>query len=166
MIDPSIIAIWALALGLFAFAATKPGGLHRRALTMALRQLALIGPRLVIAMLAAGFIARLVPTEPIAAALGPDSGWRGILLASVVGGMVPSGPLVSFPIVLILDRNGAGWPQIVAFLSAWSVFALHRVIAWEIPLMGWRFSRLRLACSLPIPPLAGFGVGWLMGWLA
>ena len=43
----------------------------------------------------------------------------------------------------------------IAFLTAWSVFAFHRVLIYEITLMGWRFSAVRLISSLILPPLAG-----------
>ena len=40
-------------------------------------------------------------------------------------------------------------------MPAWSVFAFHRVLIYEITLMGWRFSAIRLISSLILPPLAG-----------
>jgi uncharacterized membrane protein YraQ (UPF0718 family) len=68
---------------------------------------------------------------------------------------VPSGPIVSFPLVVVLWKAGAGLPQLVAFLTAWSVFAFHRVLIYESTLMGWRFVALRLVASLVLPVLAG-----------
>jgi hypothetical protein len=35
------------------------------------------------------------------------------------------------------------------------VFAIHRIIIYEIPLMGLRFSTIRLVSSLPLPLIAG-----------
>jgi hypothetical protein len=49
----------------------------------------------------------------------------------------------------------SGLPQLVAFLTAWSVFAFHRVLIYEATLMGWRFVALRLTASLVLPLLAG-----------
>jgi uncharacterized membrane protein YraQ (UPF0718 family) len=108
-----------------------------------------------VAILLAGFAAVMIPGEPVAGALGPDSGFVGILVASVAGGFVPSGPIVSFPLVVVLWKAGAGLPQLVAFLTAWSVFAFHRVLIYESTLMGWRFVALRLVASLVLPVLAG-----------
>ena len=100
-------------------------------------------------------MSKLVPSGPIAHHIGPDSGLYGILLASLIGGFIPSGPSVSFPVVVILLQAGAGFPQVVAFLSAWSVVALHRMLIYEIPLMGWRFSLVRVVSALPLAPLSG-----------
>ena len=108
-----------------------------------------------LALLAAAFLAQVIPTEGVGAVLGPDTGMSGILLASVIGGVMPGGPMTSFPIALIVWQSGAGTAQTVAFLAGWSVFALHRVLAYEAPLMGWRFSGLRLASCFFLPPLAG-----------
>lgn len=47
---------------------------------------------------------------------------------------------------------GAGLPQLVAFLTAWSVLALHRVLMYEAALMGWLFSVTRLTSSLILAP--------------
>jgi len=113
-----------------------------------------------VALLTAGFVAKLMPGEPIAALIGPESGWRGILVASLTGGFVPAGPIISFPLVVVLYKAGAGIPQIVAFLTAWSVFAFHRVLIYESTLMGWRFSVVRLVSSVILPPLSGlFALG-------
>ena len=43
----------------------------------------------------------------------------------------------------------------VAFLSAWALLALHRLVAWEVPILGWRFAALRYASCLVLPFLAG-----------
>jgi uncharacterized membrane protein YraQ (UPF0718 family) len=130
--------------------------LHRRAASTAVDQFVRMLPRLTCALLAAGFLGTLVPAEPIGSWLGAESGAKGILVASLLGGFTPGGPIVSFPIVVVLRDAGAGLPQLVAFLTAWSVFAFHRVLVYELTLMGWRFSATRLVASLVLPPLAGF----------
>ena len=97
----------------------------------------------------------LVPGEPVARYIGPDSGFPALLVASVVGGFVPGGPILSFPLVVVLYKAEAGLPQLIAFLTAWSVFAFHRVLIYELTIMGWRFSAVRLLSSLVLPPIAG-----------
>ena len=134
----------------------------RLGLEISAERFAGIIPRIAVALLTAGFVAMLMPGEPIAAAIGPESGWRGILIASLAGGFVPAGPIISFPLVVVLYKAGAGIPQLVAFLTAWSVFAFHRVLIYEMTLMGWRFSAVRFVSSLVLPLLAGFFAAGLM----
>jgi uncharacterized membrane protein YraQ (UPF0718 family) len=150
----ALAAVAALIVAARAPATARPR--LGQASTEAFEQFLLFLPRITIAIVAAGFIARLLPNAVAAHLIGPESGAKGILIASVVGGFVPSGPFVSFPIVVALDKAGAGTPQLIAFLTAWSVFAFHRVLIYESTLMGWRFSATRLVASLPLPPAAGF----------
>lgn len=159
---PATIFLWMLAAGLGVLAYTRPGELHRTGAALAWKHSLQILPRVVMAVMTAGFLGELLPEDMIAAWLGDESGMQGVLIASVIGGFVPGGPVLSFPIAAALMKTGAGWPQLTAFLVAWSVFAIHRVIAFEIPLMGWRFSLLRFLSSLVLPPLAGLLVGFLM----
>jgi uncharacterized membrane protein YraQ (UPF0718 family) len=148
--------LWALVLVLGALAALKPGRLHAKAGALAANQLVRILPRLALALLIAGFLGTLLPGELVGVLIGPESGPYGILLASAAGGFTPGGPMISFPILVVLREVGAGLPQLIAFLTAWSVFAFHRVLIYEATLMGWRFSGTRLFASLLLPPLAGF----------
>ena len=55
----------------------------------------------------------------------------------------------------VMIRAGAAVGPVVAFLTGWSVLALHRTVAWEIPILGIRFALLRWGVSLLLPVLAG-----------
>jgi uncharacterized membrane protein YraQ (UPF0718 family) len=59
------------------------------------------------------------------------------------------------PIAAVMIKSGAGSGPIVAFIAGWSLLALHRFIAWEVPLLGWRFALLRYSVCLVLPPIAG-----------
>ena len=154
------IIMWVLTLLLGAIAYGRPGQVHKEGLRLALEQFRNIVPRVVMAVLTASFLGSLVPEELIASWLGAGTGIGGILVAAVIGGFVPGGPMLSFPVAVVLLKTGAGIPQLTAFLAAWSVFAMHRMISYEMPLMGWRFSMVRLVASLALPVAAG-----LMAWL-
>ena len=112
-------------------------------------------PILVVSFLAAGFAERLIPQEWVRTELGSESGVRGILLASAAGVVTPAGPFVSMPIAAVMIRSGAGSGPVVAFLSAWSLLAVHRLVAWEVPILGWHFALLRYAICLVLPVIAG-----------
>ena len=154
MISGALI-LWLLALVLAFIALRRSTAKARVAIATAGERFLEIMPRIALALMAAGFIGVLIPSEPVARYIGAESGFPGILLASVVGGFVPGGPILSFPLVVVLYKAGAGLPQVVAFLTAWSVFAFHRILIYEITLMGWRFSAVRLISSIILPPLAG-----------
>ena len=110
------------------------------------------GPVVAVSFLAAGLVETLVPETWLREHLGPQSGFRGLVLATGVGILTPSGPFVVFPLAAALLRNGAGVGVVVAYVCAWSLLAAHRFIAWEIPILGLRLAALRwlLCCALPI----------------
>lgn len=151
-----LVCVWLLWRG--------PPARAARALETARYQGLFMGLRFPFAMLGAGFVATLLPEQLVGEFLGGESGWRGILLASLVGGLVPSGPIISFPLTLALAKMGVGVPQLVAFLSAWSVLSVHRMITWELPLLDLRFNVARYAASLVLPPLSGGLAALLMGF--
>lgn len=154
MFDSASI-LWLIALVFGILVARRDINLFARAVRSAVENLAVIMPRICLALLLAGFVAKLIPTEMIGHLIGYDSGWRGIALACVFGGMMPSGPMIAFPVVVVLRGAEAGAPQIITFLTAWSVFAWHRMLIYEINMLGWHFTAVRLGSSLALPPIAG-----------
>ena len=107
------------------------------------------------ALLAAGFLSPLVPGDLVARWLGDSAGLTGIMIAMLAGWCLPVPPVIFFPIIAVLLKAGAGLPQMTALIAAWNVFALHRTLPMELPLMGRYFVTLRLLSSLALPPLAG-----------
>jgi uncharacterized membrane protein YraQ (UPF0718 family) len=113
-------------------------------------------PMIIVSFLAAGFADQLIPPAWVRQQLGADSGLRGIALATGVGILTPAGPFVSMPIAAAMIRTGAGAGPVVAFLSSWSLLAIHRLVAWEVPILGWRVALLRYVTCAALPIIAGF----------
>ncbi len=133
----------------------------RRATSFTQQEFVRIIVRLPFALMAAACIAELVPEQALAAVLGPETGLLGIVAASIFGGFLPGGPIVSFPIAILFAHQGAGGPQVIALITGWSVYAFHRIISFESPIMGWPFVGLRMAASWFVPPAAGILAGLL-----
>lgn len=112
-------------------------------------------PLVVTAIFVASLFSSVAPRELIVRVLGQDSGMRGLFLATGLGSIMPGGPFVSFPLVLALSRAGAAVGPVIAFITAWSVIGISRVIVWELPFLGPEFAVLRYVSSLPLPILAG-----------
>lgn len=108
-----------------------------------------------LSFLAAGLAEVLIPHELVEGALGEDSGLRGIVLAAAAGALTPSGPFVSLPVAAALLRSGAAVGPVVAFVSGWAMLAVHRLVAWEVPILGVRLALLRYGLSLLLPVVAG-----------
>lgn len=156
MIDGTLLLMLALLAALAAFAHAQGGSeLLASGFGEGGRMLVRFGPVIVVSFLAAGFAEALIPQEWVRERLDAGSGMTGILLGAGVGIITPAGPFVSMPIAAIMIRSGAGAGPVVAFLSAWSLLALHRFVAWEVPILGWRFAALRYLTCIVLPILAG-----------
>jgi hypothetical protein len=114
-------------------------------------------PRIAVGMIGSGFIAEILPSQLIPSWLGADSGFTGLLIATICGTLTPGGPVVGFAIATAALKSGAGAPQVIAYSVAWALFALQRVIVFEIPMMPAKVVWLRVAVSLPLPFLAAWG---------
>lgn len=117
-----------------------------------------IGLIVLVSLLVAGVAEVLVPRSWVESAMGDSAGLRGIAIGALAGAMTPAGPYVAMPIAAVLMRSGAGLGPVVAFVVSWSLLAIHRLFAWEIPLMGLRFALVRFSLCLVLP--------FLLGWIA
>jgi uncharacterized membrane protein YraQ (UPF0718 family) len=152
----SQILLMVVALGVFALALHRGGpSAGTRALRDTGESIARVLPIMLVAIPMAALLSQLIPPQMAAAWLGPESGMTGILVASAVGGFIPGGPFVSFPLVLTFIKAGAGAPQMVALITAWGVLGVHRVLTWELPVLGPRFAAIRLISGAALPVLAG-----------
>ena len=150
------IALWTIVvvLGVTLFLRDQP--MFADSLRFARREFFALLPRIAIGMLGAGFIAELLPSQLIPAWLGAETGTPGLALASLLGALTPGGPVVGFAIATAALKSGAGAPQIIAYTTAWALFAIPRVLVFEIPSMPARVVWLRVAVSLPLPFLAAW----------
>ena len=111
-------------------------------------------PRIGVGVIGSGFIAEVVPKALVAPWLGPESGLLGVVIATLGGALTPGGPVVGFSIGAAALKSGAGAPQVIAYSTAWALYAIHRLVIWEVPLMPARVVWLRAAVSLPLPFIA------------
>ena len=150
MNDAGALVLYGGGVLLGGIAIARRDGSFRDGLSRALEQAVLILPRLVFALIAASFIVRLIPTDLVVEYLGAEAGIKGIVIGSLAGLVVPSGPPVAFAVAASFALEGASVPALVAFLTAWSVFAAHRVFIFELPLLGARdgTAAFAMACHV------------------
>jgi uncharacterized membrane protein YraQ (UPF0718 family) len=139
-----ILILYSMAGILMALALSRGDGSFRLGLRRALEQFLILAPRMFCALIAAGFIAKLIPSEFIARYLGSEAGMIAVLIASATGIAIPAGPVIAFSIAAVFAQAGASVPALIAFITSWSIFAAHRIFIYEIPLLGLSFLRLRL----------------------
>jgi len=145
----------ALALVLLVVAYRRGEGRAVEGLKSSGTMLLEILPLLVCAFVVAGLAQVLLPQQLLARWVGAESGWRGLFLGTVAGGLAPGGPYVSLPIVAALLKAGAGTGTMVAFLTGWSLWAVAR-LPMEVGILGWKFTLVRVASTFFFPPIAGW----------
>lgn len=155
MTSTGAVFIYLLAGTMAAIALSRRDEKARAGFVRAAEQIVILLPRMVLALVAAGFMVMLIPAELIGRYLGEEAGLTGILIGSAAGLLVPSGGLIAFALAAAFANKGAETPALIAFLTGWSVFALHRIFIFEVPLLGVHFARMRLVSVLLLPPLAG-----------
>jgi uncharacterized membrane protein YraQ (UPF0718 family) len=153
MLIPTVIMA-AIALITFILAYNKGEGQHIIGIQSAWKMTIEILPLLVFAFIVAGMIQVLLPQELLNKWVGVESGWRGLFIGTIAGGLSPGGPYVSLPVVAGLLKSGASAGTMVAFLTGWSLWAVTR-LPMEFGILGWKFTIIRLASTFIFPPIAG-----------
>ena len=111
-------------------------------------------PRICVGVLGSGFIAAALPQDFVVRWLGSSSGIIGIAIAVAAGAATPGGPMVGFAIGAAALKGGAGAPQVIAYSTAWALYAFPRLLSYELPIMPARVVWLRVLSTLPLPFIA------------
>ncbi len=133
---------------------SRGSGEHITGLKNAITMTTQILPLLLAAFIVAGMIQVLIPQELIARWVGAESGFKGIVIGTIAGGLSPGGPYVSLPIAAGLLHAGASLGTMVAYLTGWSLWAIAR-LPMEVGIMGWRFTLVRMISTFLLPFVAG-----------
>jgi uncharacterized membrane protein YraQ (UPF0718 family) len=133
-------------LGEQAFATAVRGEFGMVVLTM---------PRILVALGVAGLIWVMLPRERLVGLVGQESGLRGLLIAEAAGMVTPGGPVSAFSLLAVLGGGGADRGAMVAYITAWSMLGLQRILVWDVPFMGPEFSATRFTVCLLLPIIAG-----------
>lgn len=160
--NTATITLVILAAGLWLYAWRRGDGSHQRGLVQGWRTLRRTLVLLLIAFTITGYVEVLLPIDLVQSWLGPNSGWRGLLLGEGVGLMLPGGPYVIFPLIAVFYNAGAGLGPAVTVVTTWTMLSPLR-LGFEIPFMGWRFTVIRIGLSLIFPLLAGLAAQFFFG---
>ena len=118
-----ILGTLALYVYLAVFRPEDARASARRGVSMLTRLLTLI----VAALLLASAVQTLVPAESIRSTVGASAGPTGVVLAGLVGGVLPGGPYAVYPIIAGVAATGAGTAAVLAMLVGYGAIGLSRV---------------------------------------
>ena len=93
---------------------------------------------------------------------GKGSGFRGVLIAFLLGSAA-AGPLyAAFPFAAVMLKKGASLTNVLIFIGAWSTTKIP-LLAFEASSMGLTFMLVRLGLSLIGIPLIAFVTDRVIG---
>ncbi len=112
-------------------------------------------PKVLAGCLIGTFVTLLLPREIVVRWVGSESGFSGLLIATVAGFVLPGGPVTIYPIAVALLAVGADAGAAVAFITSWTLIGYTRALVWELPFFGPDFVLWRILVAIPLPILAG-----------
>jgi uncharacterized membrane protein YraQ (UPF0718 family) len=109
-----------------------------------LKEMLLVLPPIFIIL---GLLDVWVPRERMIKLMGEASGWRGALIAFLLGSAA-AGPLyAAFPVAQVLLKKGASMRNVLILIGAWSTTKIP-LLMFELTSMGARFTLTRLIVDL------------------
>jgi len=99
-------------------------------------------PQFLSILLIIGIVLSILNANQISQMIGGESGWWGVLLASVIGSITLIPGFIAFPLSAALLDNGAGYMQIAAFISTLMMVGIV-TIPLEIKFFGKKAAYLR-----------------------
>jgi len=130
----------------------------KQALMKAWKAFENILPQFLAVLIIIGLALAVLTPAQISRFLGADSGLLGILAALMIGGITLIPGFVAFPLAAALLKNGAGYAQIAAFVSALMMVGVV-TLPMEFKVFGRKAAILRNALAMAF----SFLVALIMG---
>ncbi len=114
-------------VALYGYLAVRRPDVARESFRGGVRMLTGLVTLVLAALLLASAVETLVPASTISALVGGSAGTPGVVLAGLLGGVLPGGPYAVYPIVSSVASNGAGTASVLAMLVGYGAIGLSRV---------------------------------------
>lgn len=156
------IIFYSLAAALLIVSLIKSREKTKKALKKAWKAFENILPQMIGIIVLVGILLALLDTETISVLIGAKSGWTGVVIAAVLGGITLMPGFIAFPTAALLIASGAGYMQIGAFVS--SLMMVGTVtLPVEFKYFGKKAALWRNALALIFAFAVAFVIGKVMG---
>ncbi|MBM7870328.1 uncharacterized membrane protein YraQ (UPF0718 family) [Clostridium pascui] len=150
--------IYGITIILLTLSYSKDKIKTQKALKKAWKSFDNILPELLTVIMFVGALISILNPEIISNIIGGNSGWVGVVIASIVGAITLIPGFVAFPMAAILLKSGAGYMQIAAFVSSLMMVGVV-TIPVEIKYFGKKLTMLRNVLAF----LFSFVVAYIIG---
>jgi uncharacterized membrane protein YraQ (UPF0718 family) len=151
-------AIYLIAIVFLIISLTKSRPKTKQALLKAWNSFKNILPMLLGVILLVGLTLSVLDTKVISKIIGSQSGFYGVMLASLLGSITLIPGFIAFPTAALLLNGGAGYIQIAAFVQTLMMVGIV-TLPMEIKYFNKKVAVLRNALSFVL----SIGVAYLIG---
>lgn len=154
-------SLYIVALALLLLSYFKDKKKTKMAVKKAWKAFENILPEFLVIILLVGILIAVTNPELISKIIGSDSGWFGVLLASIIGSITLIPGFVSFPTAAMLLEGGAGYMQIGAFISTLMMVGVV-TLPVEIKYFGKKITYMRNILAFMFSFIVATIIGWVV----
>lgn len=145
---------------LLSFSFIKDKKKTKMALKKAWKAFENILAQFLVVILMVSLLLSIMDSDMILSIIGAESGWVGVVLASVVGAITLIPGFVAFPTAALLLQGGAGYMQIAAFISTLMMVGVV-TLPVEISYFGKRLSFYRNILAFGFSFIVAYVIGYV-----
>ncbi|MHB8125178.1 MAG: permease [Desulfitobacteriaceae bacterium] len=155
------IALYILAVGFLFLSLLRDKNKTKMALKKAWKSFENILPQFLSILIIIGVMLAVLSPQAISKLIGQQSGWIGIIMASIIGSITLIPGFVAFPLASALLKSGAGFTQIAVFLSTLMMVGIV-TIPVEINYFGKKATLLRNGLAFIFSYLVAIAIGMVL----
>jgi uncharacterized membrane protein YraQ (UPF0718 family) len=156
------VILYFLAVGLLLLSFLKDRKKTKMALKKAWKSFENIMPQFLSVLIIIGIMLAVLSPETISKLIGRQSGWIGMIIASVIGSVTLIPGFVAFPLASVLLKDGAGFMQIAVFISTLMMVGIV-TIPVEIKYFGKKAAIIRNAFAFLFSFVVAIAIGMVLG---
>lgn len=118
-------------------------------------------PQFLTILIIIGIMLSILTPEQISSIIGSESGWMGVIIASIIGSITLVPGFIAFPLAAALLNNGAGYMQIAAFISTLMMVGLV-TIPLEMKYFGKKSALIRNTEAIIFSLIVAYIMGVVM----
>jgi uncharacterized membrane protein YraQ (UPF0718 family) len=158
----STIILYVFTGGLLFFSYSKNKQKTKMALKKAWKSFENILPQFLSILIIIGIILAVLNPETISEYMGIESGWMGVIIASIIGSITLIPGFVAFPLAAALHNSGAGLVQLAVFISTLMMVGVV-TIPVEIKYFGKKAAFLRNSLAFVFSYIVAIVMGVVLG---
>ena len=158
----SNIALYLITVYLLFYSYKKDKNKTKIALKKGLKSFENIMPQFLGIIVLIGILLSVFNSDTISKIIGKESGFIGVILASLIGSITLIPGFVAFPTAAMLLKSGAGYIQIAAFISTLMMVGIV-TFPVEIKYFGKKLTILRNLTAFAFSFIVALIIGKVMG---